>query len=89
MEDQCADALIVHRMGNKLITGGIGREGPGKEKGAEKKQRGWAETGIGRDRSTEGQEIELKHVTGGWGAGVATRKPQTPGKQEAPRTQWL
>ena len=39
-------------------------------------------------RCTEGQEIEQRCVAMGDGElGVATRKPQMPGKQEAPRTQ--
>jgi hypothetical protein len=31
MEDQSEDASILHRRGNKIITGGRGRLGPGKE----------------------------------------------------------
>ena len=39
-------------------------------------------------RCTEGQEIEQRCVAMGDGElGVATRKSQTPGKQETPRTQ--
>jgi hypothetical protein len=30
-EDQSVDASILHRRGNKIITGGRGREGPGKQ----------------------------------------------------------
>ena len=42
----------------------------------------------GHERSSEGQEIKEKYVAVGLGKlGVATRKSQTPGKQEAPRTQ--
>jgi hypothetical protein len=41
----------------------------------------------GQDRSTEGQEIEYKHVTVGDGElGVVNRKSQTQGKQETPKT---
>ena len=48
-EDQSVDASILHRTGNKIITGSRGREEPGMERG-EGGGRGWAETGIGRDR---------------------------------------
>jgi hypothetical protein len=30
-EDQSLDVSILHRRRNKIITGGRGREGPGKE----------------------------------------------------------
>jgi hypothetical protein len=37
-EIQCIDISILHRTGNKIITRGRGREGPGKErKGGGKK----------------------------------------------------
>ena len=40
-------------------------------------------------RCTEDQEIEKRCIAMGDGElGVATRKFQMPGKQEAPRTQW-
>jgi hypothetical protein len=42
-----------------------------------------------RGRCREGQEIEQRCVAMGHGElGVATRKSQMGGKQEAPRTQW-
>jgi hypothetical protein len=52
-EDQDVDTSILHRTGNKTITGGRGRERPGRERGG-----GGTELGIGRDRSTKNQEIE-------------------------------
>jgi hypothetical protein len=55
----------------------------GREEG-EKKKRG--RISYGR-RCTEGQEIEQRCVTMGYGElGVATRKFQMPGKQKPPRT---
>ena len=43
----------------------------------------------GEERSTEGQKIKQKYVAVGDGElGVATRKFQTLGKQEAPKSQW-
>ena len=36
-----------------------------------------------------GQEIEQRSVVMGFGKlGIATRKSQMPGKQEAPKSQW-
>ena len=32
-EDQSVDVSILHRKGNKIITGGPGREGPQRERG--------------------------------------------------------
>jgi hypothetical protein len=41
-----------------------------------------------QERCTQGQEIEQRCVAMGDGElGIATRKSQMPGKQEAPRTQ--
>ena len=80
-EGQSVNALILLRRGNKIIIGGRGREGlggRGEEEGKgvrfryEKRQ----------ERSPEGQE----NWEGGTGAGN-TRKSQTPGMREAPRTQ--
>ena len=59
--------------------------------GIEKKEgKGKTESGVEGDegRCTEGQEVEQKCVAVGDGdLGLATRKSQIPGKQEAPRTQ--
>jgi hypothetical protein len=61
----------------------------------EEERRGKGKKGAGSDvggdrgRSKEGQEIEQRCVAMGDGElGLATRKSQTPRKQEAPRTQW-
>jgi hypothetical protein len=58
-EDQSVDASVLLRRGNKIITGGRGREGPGQEK------RGGGEMGQDRvrygkrqERIPEGQENE-------------------------------
>jgi hypothetical protein len=47
-EEKSVDASILHRTGNKIITGGGGRKRPGRETGGEGKSR--AGTGIGRNR---------------------------------------
>jgi hypothetical protein len=50
-EDQSVYALILLRRGNKTVTGGIGREGPQRERrGREKKGCVWAGSGMERDR---------------------------------------
>ena len=47
---------ILHRSGNKIITGGREREGPGRErKEGRKEVRSGSD--MGRERSTEGQEL--------------------------------
>ena len=57
-------------------------EGEGEKRGRIRYGRRWR-------RCTEGQEIEQRCVAMGDGElGIATRKSQMPGKQEAPRTQW-
>jgi hypothetical protein len=43
------DALILHRRGNKIITGGRGRKGPGREEGRGR-EKGEAGSGIRKDR---------------------------------------
>jgi hypothetical protein len=47
-EEQSVNASILHRRGNKIITGGRERGGPERERGEERKK--WAGSGIGRDR---------------------------------------
>ena len=47
--DQSEDTSIIYKMGNKIIPGTRGTEGPGREKGMEG-ERGGSGTGIGRDR---------------------------------------
>jgi hypothetical protein len=47
-EDQTVDASILHRRGNKIITGGRGRERPGRER-IECRENGGSGSGIGRD----------------------------------------
>jgi len=82
------DASVQLTRGNKILTGGREREELGR------RRRGGGETGqddvwddIGEMYS--GQEIEERCVRIGDGElGIATRKFQTLGKQEAPRTQW-
>jgi len=67
-----------------LIIGDRGREGPGKERrgGGEK---GGAGSGMGRDRSIDGQEIERRCVAvGDRELDVVTKKSQIPWKQEVP-----
>jgi hypothetical protein len=74
-EDQSVDASILHRTGNKIITGARGREGPEMERRGGGKKKKKRRAGIGRDRSTENQEIEWKHVAEWDGElEVATRK---------------
>ena len=68
--------------------GDRGKEGPGREREGGVKKGGRIRYGKRQERSTEGQEIEQKYVAVGDGElGVATRKSQTPGKQEVNRTQ--
>jgi hypothetical protein len=90
-EDQSLGVSILHRRQNKIITGSKGREGGSwrKRGGRGKKKQGQNRYWTGQERSTEGQETQLKHVAVWHGKlGVVTRKYHTPGKQEAPRTQW-
>ena len=47
-KEQNVDASILHRTGNKTITGGRGREGPGREREEGGKRE--AGSGVGRDR---------------------------------------
>ena len=46
-EDQIVGASILHIRGNKIIPGGRGREGPGRERGGDGK--GWAGSVVGKD----------------------------------------
>ena len=58
-EDQGMHASILLRRGNKIITRGRGREGPGRERGREgKKGGGRIRYGKEQERSTKDQEIE-------------------------------
>jgi len=78
------NASVLLRRGNKIITGGSGRDSGG----GGRRRTG---SGVGGDMgggSSEGQEIEQRHVAAGdEELGIATRKSQMPGKQESPRTQ--
>ena len=47
------DASVLHRRGNKIITGGRGREGPGRER-IEYRENGGSGSGIGGD----GREVQ-------------------------------
>jgi hypothetical protein len=49
------------RRGNKIITGGRGREGPGWERGEEGKRGGRIRYGERQERSSEGQENEWEY----------------------------
>ena len=82
--DQEVNASILQRMGNKIITGGRGRERPGSEGGGEGKR--------GKDQVLEetgekyrGLGNRIKYVAVEdeelW---VATRKSQTLGKERLP-----
>jgi hypothetical protein len=69
-EDQSVDASILHRRGNKIITGCRGREGPRREReqGGKKRRAG---SGIGRN----GREVQRvrklnrKYSSEGWETG--------------------
>jgi hypothetical protein len=50
-EDQSVDASILHRTGNKIITGARGREGPEMER-----------RGGGKKKKKEGQVLEGTEV---------------------------
>ena len=81
-EDQSVDASILHRTGNKTITAGRERKGI---------QRLRVGGGRGRIRYREVQRVRKlnrNEAVGDGELGIATRKSQTPGKQEVPRTQW-
>ena len=59
-EDQSVDASVLHRRGNKIITGGRGWERPG----GSREERG-AGSGVGgsrREGQREGQEIERRYT---------------------------
>jgi hypothetical protein len=87
-EDQNVNASVLLRRGNKIITGGRGSKGPGRERGREGKKGSRIRYGRRQGRNTEGQEIEWRCVAVGDGElPVTTRKSQMPGKQEVPRTQ--
>jgi hypothetical protein len=63
------------------------KEGAWREREEEGKVGERISCGRRRGRSTEGQEIEQRCVVvGDEELGIATRKSQIPGKQEAPRT---
>ena len=65
-----------------------GRRDLGGRKEVEGEEVGRIRYGRRWERCTEGQEIEQRYVAMGDGElGLATRKSQMPGKQEAPRTQ--
>jgi hypothetical protein len=55
---QCIVSLVLHWMGNKIITGGRGKEGPGSDRGGGRKTAGRNRYWKGQEWSTEGQEIE-------------------------------
>jgi hypothetical protein len=55
-EDQCVDASIVHRIGNKIITGARGREGPGRSRGGEEKKKN--PTGLGKGIGKDRREVK-------------------------------
>jgi hypothetical protein len=79
------DAPILCKSGNKIITEGRGREGPGRERGGGGNKGGKIRFGKRQERSTEGQEIEQRCVAVGDGElGVATIKSQ---KRDITRTQ--
>ena len=76
-EDQSVNASVLLRKGNKIITGGRGREGSGRERG----ERGRSESRIRYrkrwERNSDGQEIEQKHVAVGNGeVGLETARLQ-------------
>ena len=48
-KDQRVDSSILHRTGNKMITGGRKMGGPGRQRGGREKKVGPG-TGTGRDR---------------------------------------
>jgi hypothetical protein len=85
-EDQNVVTSILHKMGNKIITEGKGREGTGRERGGRVKR--GAGSGMGRDKREVQRVGKLNVAVGEEELGVVTRKSQMPGKQEAPRTQW-
>jgi hypothetical protein len=89
-EGQNVDASILHRTGKKIITGARGKEGLWGERGGRKEKGRQGQVLEGQERSTEDAEIERVHVAEENGElGLATRKPEIPGKQEAPRSQWM
>jgi hypothetical protein len=89
-EGQSVDVTVLLIKGNKIVTGGRGTEGwTWRKRWLEGKREGMSRCGRSQRWSTEGQEIEQRYVAMGVGEmGVATRKSQMPGKEEASRTQW-
>ena len=76
-EDQSVNASVLLRKGNKIITGGRGMKGSGRERG----ERGRSESRIRYrkrwERNSDGQEIEQKHVAVGNGeVGLETARLQ-------------
>jgi hypothetical protein len=68
-EDQSVDASVLLRRGNKMIMGGRGREGPGRERGGGGKKEGRMRCGRRWRICTEGQEIGQRCVAvedGNW-----------------------
>jgi hypothetical protein len=56
--DESVDVSILHRRGNKIVTGGRRREKPGREREGGGKRGGRIRNWKGWERNTEGQEIE-------------------------------
>ena len=86
-EGPSEDASIPLRRGNKIITGGRGRVGPGSEMGVEE-EKGMVVRNGGQqqERSPEGQENEWTCAASG--VGGTSSQFQRPGRWETLRSQW-
>ena len=81
------DASLILRRGSKIIMRSRRRKRAGREREGEVKV-SRIRCGKRLERCREGHKIEQRCIAvGDWELGIATRKSQMPGKQEAPRTQ--
>jgi hypothetical protein len=68
-EDQSVDASILHRTGNKTITGSRGREGPGRDRGKRRKNEGQDQVLEGTGEKYMNRNLIEICSSGGWRTG--------------------
>jgi hypothetical protein len=84
-ENQNVDASILHKTGNKIITGERGREGPERERvGEEKGEKGQEQVLEGTGEKYRWQKMEQKHVAVGVGELGVIQSPRLQRSKSLP-----